>query len=81
MSTISIQVFPSITALRILSFLDEQSSLETYPNCGSFSHLRIEEYIYSILPIIMYLILKHYFEVHHDVIGSVYGLMLVLHYL
>ena len=29
----------------------------------------------------MYLILKHYFEIHYDVIGSVYGLMLVLQYL
>ena len=46
-----------------------------------FGHLRIEKYIYSILSIIMILISKYYFEVHHDVIDSVYGLMLVLHYL
>ena len=60
--------------------LDEQSSLETNPIWGSFSHLRIVKYLYFILPIIMILIPKHYFEVHHDVIDSVHGLMLVLHY-
>ena len=45
-----------------------------------FSHLRIEEYIYSILSIIMILIPKYYFEVHHDVIDNVHEFMLVLYY-
>ena len=42
----------------------------------SYSHIRIEEYFFLI---IMVLILKYYFESHHDVIGNVHGFKLVLH--
>ena len=51
------------------------------PDWSPLSHLRVKECLHGHLPAGTILLPKHLFEVHHHVVGSHHGLMLVLQHI